>query len=257
MKCFSFLIILLFISVTFAQDEMIVEENIFLSPHIKKELKNGDKAIVEITSKFSESELKKYVNKTVANQFYIISFFKDDNGKFYEVFVLNPVQQKQDPNKPSVTKNKFTVSGEFKFEFDKERLAKEFMILDVPYVEVKKTPTWYYVSFTFLALLSFALIYNYLFIPLKKKAVAKSRRKLRAENIINQLDSVKTRADFENIYKIKNDLDEFLEFDNSILKKFYKRLNSIQYKEEWTTEEKESLDDMFKKLGDVKFKDGI
>jgi len=251
-KCFSLLIILLISLSLYAQDEIVIQESIHLSPYKQAILKNGDKTIIKLNSKLANDELKKYVSKKIADKFYVLKFFESEEGKFYEVFVLNPVQQN-----PKSKDKTISLAEDFKFEFDKDRIAKEFMILDVPYEEIIKTPLWQYILYSLVGFIFMFVTFRYAYIPLSKKNKIRRKRKKKAESIIRQLDTVKTREDFERIYQIKDDLHEFLDIDGHALKQFYQKLNAIQYKQNWTEEEKNSLEKIYKKIGDVKFKHGI
>lgn len=236
----------------FGQEVALERSFIHLTPYKDKELTNGDKSIIRIESKKSATELRKYISTQVINKFYILDYRENEDGKFYEVFVLNRVKDEK-PKEDQM----FSASEEFKFNFDKERIAKEFMILDSPYKEEVKTPIWYYLVLSLFIILLGLVFIKYIFIPQKKKMREKSYRKQKADILIKQLDSVSSREDFETIYKIRNDLIEFVDVDSTALKKFYEKLNQIQYKKSWSDEEKESLNKIFKTIGNAKLKNGI
>lgn len=239
---------------------MIIQKTIHISPYKQNQIVNGDKVLVKIDSSLDELQIKSYISKRILDKFYILKFLKNDEGKFYEVFALSPAAQPQGQLAKENSNKKeeiFTVSDDFQFKFDQNRLTQEFISLETKYEEVKETPLWQTITVIALCLITIILLLKLVVIPIRKKLKLRARRRAKAQAIIKQLESVQTREDFENIYRIRTELQQLLEYDSYTLKKFFQKLNEIQYKKNWSEEEKQSLESIFRQIGEVRFKDGV
>lgn len=260
MKCFS-LLILLFSFHILAQDvkpeEIKVEDNLFILPTTKEPLFNGDLTVVDIKTNLSEDQLVSYEGKRIGGKFYVVNVISGLKKQF-EVFVLNPTKP-MPQNKKSKKKKRdiVTVSEDFNIQFDKNRVSQNFIMLERKYT--KPTPTnWWKIGFLILLSLFFLdLFIRFIFKPMRKNIRRRKKWKEKANFYIEKLETVKTREDFEYIYRVRSDINKLLEFDNQAFKKFYDELNRIQYKRDWTDEDQARLEKIFKKKGEVRFKSGI
>lgn len=91
---------------------------------------------------------------------------------------------------------------------------------------------------------------------LRKRQLAKVLRE-REEKII-QIKNAKLRNDYEEIYKIRREILEFSDCDESILNDFMDKINQLQYLPEWNGNDYSEIKSLHKKLCDtLRVKNGV
>ena len=255
MKCFS-LLFLIFSYAAFAQEidlsKVKSKPNLFLSPATTTVYLNGDLVTINLDTNLSDSELKKYEGKRIAGKFFIVKFTSGLKKQF-QAFVLNPSKQKTPRKKGEIA----ILSEDFKFQFDQSRIAKDFIVLHKNYEKPEEVDWTMRVIATLLFLIFSLLSFQFILKPISVSLKKKKRRKEKARFYIEKLESVNSREDFEYIYRVRNEIERFLEFDGDAFNKFYEELNKIQYKKDWSNEDQTKLEKIFKRKGEVRFKNGI
>lgn len=244
MKCFSSLIFFVFIlSKSWANVLYPMEK-------ASEEITNGDTLEMAIDSKLTDQDLAKFEGKRVNEIIYVLEYQSHTQPKSFRVIVSNP------PAKKAKTKYPFSLKN-FDYKFDKELVPKEFIILKGDEYEISNN-TVSIIGIVIVAVLFIAGFY--LYGPLRKRyfrSKAKKANRERAQKLIDEFNNAKERADFERLYLQRREIKEYSENYDNKLDRFFKDLNKIQYRPEWSTVELEEIKQKKKDVGELRLARGI
>ncbi|MEX1098969.1 MAG: hypothetical protein WEB87_01000 [Bacteriovoracaceae bacterium] len=198
-----------------------------LEPFGEGKAATGDVLEVTIKPENGENKIPKLQGKRIGGVFYVI----EQEGDKLSVMVANP-QSVEEAN-PS-GENKFLLKG-FDITYKKTPNLKEFLIEDVQYA-LSKASGW----LLWLAALVFAGAAPFLYKKYKNRKglkALKEKKKKKMEEILKGVSEAKTREEVEKIYSWRSDLAENFSCHEKARNNFFRLLNEIQYKPEWTAEE--------------------
>ena len=211
-------------------------------------IKNNEIYDVLVKSEKSKKELISYKNKKINPIMYVMDVFNKDDKTIFRVFVTDPPKkdekkEKEDP----VIFDHFA----FKYEPDNPALGKDYIQLDMPYKLLEDKNFLMKLGlglllFMAIAPLMFGLVWG--ISKLYKKRKYKRLRHLKKKELDSFLKSVQERRDFEELYQKKEEILNYLDFDNKKFKDLLSGIDQYQYMKTWSKEQLELLQNKLQEL---------
>lgn len=245
MKCYKK--ILIFMSLTIVS--LTCYANV-ITPAIESKLSAGEFIWVNIETKKSEVELRKYIDKKI-NEILYVNAYRNENGKHqFNVFVLNP------PKKSEKKEVEFEIKG-FDYHPLKTSQNPELVVKKNSYkLTEKKQKNLQLIGISALACV-FILIVLILIYKSNTKRKKKKIFKIRGKEVLSSLKNINSREELERIYILRKEIIKYLDVDEVAFKKYLNKIDKLQYKKEWSNEEFEEVKKTLEKIDVVGVKRGI
>ena len=238
MKCFSLLFLL---------SSLAFGEVFSVRPIDQSKISTGDVLSVEITAESGAQDVPQFVGERIGGIFYVL----EQKNNELKVIVANPQSVKDVREKPQ---DKFRLIG-FDYEFKKSNPMQEFLIEDKEYNLTN--------SKSFLSLFLIVVVGSlyFLFFFYRKRQNAKKLKELeraKALDLVEKFKRASNREELEELFSFKDSVRSYLEFKEKDYLAFIEKLNSHQYKKDWSQEDLEEIKEALAKLNkSLSVKSGI
>ena len=214
---------------------------------------------VLIESNKSDEDLLAFKNQKINKVMYVMDVILSDDTKIFKVFVTDPPKPKKKGEKEKTEIIHFDMSA-FKYSPENPIKNQDFITMDTPFDLGITTDQSKKILFSLLAVMFILpLLYLGRKLILKYKITSRRRRILRdkTDGLIEVIKTAKTRSDFETIYAVRKDIDEYIELNNIEFKKFLEELNKIQFMKDWNEDQLAKITQQYKKIGEPEVIDGV
>lgn len=240
MKCFSVLLISLFFAL---RASCAIYE---ITPIKQTNIKTGDFLSVRISS--SDGAAPAVVGKRIGGVLYVM----EQEDDILDVIVAPPSAGKDEL---SEGEDRYVLKG-FQYEHKKNEAIKKYLTEDFQY-DFKEGGIGLYLA---LILLVLALGWPALSFYKKRreKQITLEKRKIRATNCLDSIRRASSRKDYEAALAKKGEVEDLLEFSATDFEAFKRELDGVQYKKEWSEQEKAAVEASFKKWSEtLRVKSGV
>jgi hypothetical protein len=250
---------MLFVSASLFADDSLANPNIVqvydsvLPQGDDTTIKNNEIYDVLVKSEKSDEELKAYKNQKINKIMYVMDTFIDSEKRVFRVFVMDT------PKKDDETIITFDRLA-FNYDPSNPALGQDYIQLDVPY-EFRPDKDFIMTALMYvLAAMVLCPLLWFSFVGLRrmqKKAKLKLSKKEKADDLMLFLGKLHERSDFEEVFAKRDDIREFLDFDEEEFEILLKNIDQYQYMKTWNQDQFSLLRTQIEKLEIKKATSGV
>lgn len=198
--------------------------------------------MISSNSQIVNNESASFMMQYILPYVFVHRVIKKDDGVFFEGFVTNSAENFQ----PIIINNKnilFNITNE-NIKKDPIELEEGFYLFSERFIDsIKKT---YQALIAFLILLIAFLIYKFLY----PKILTRKKWNREQTLLAYKLEKIKNIENLEGVYRLRQEIIKYFNFDEKDFSKALKIIEQEQYKKEWDLT---SADEALQILNKVKF----
>jgi hypothetical protein len=214
----------------------------------------GDIVNFKVVSKYEYDYLKKYKNKRIAEILYVIDISEENQNIFIRAILADPIKKKTKPDLEVEKEYEFIIKNLNVKPSDLQKL-KDFIIFEGPKVKFAQKMREIGIPILII-LISLGIVGFASFIYLKRKSKREAREL--KQKTLTLVSNAKAEKDLEQIYSLRNKIENDLDYDEKAYIAFLASLNKVQYKQKWSLEDHPEVNTSFNKFQvSARIKDGV